>query len=115
MQSRMVVVCLCACAVPCRAVPPRRIAIHQAVVPTIDEADKEELEIDSIDTTPFAMFGVFDGHGGAACAEVSQVSSCGVVRCGAVGLSVRCSKCHRWCPFLVSTNLCGFLACPVLV
>ena len=51
----------------------RRIAIHQAVVPTIDEADKEELGIESIDTTPFAMFGVFDGHGGAACAEVSFV------------------------------------------
>ncbi|CAM9355726.1 unnamed protein product [Pylaiella littoralis] len=46
-----------------------RIAIHQAVVPTIDEADKKELGIDSIDTAPFAMFGVFDGHGGSACAE----------------------------------------------
>eukprot|EP00903_Cladosiphon_okamuranus_P013022 g12150.t1 len=51
-----------------------RVAIHQAVVPTIDEADKEELGIDSIDTTPFAMFGVFDGHGGAACAEFLEKS-----------------------------------------
>lgn len=47
-----------------------RVAIHPAVVPTIDEKDKEDLEIDTIDTTPFAMFGVFDGHGGPACAEV---------------------------------------------
>lgn len=47
-----------------------RIAIHQAVTPTIDEATKKELEIDSIDSTPFAMFAVFDGHGGSACAEV---------------------------------------------
>ncbi|CAM9817983.1 unnamed protein product [Ectocarpus sp. 12 AP-2014] len=46
-----------------------RIAIHQAVVPTIDDKDRKDLEIDSIDATPFAMFGVFDGHGGPACAE----------------------------------------------
>ncbi|CAN0281088.1 unnamed protein product, partial [Laminaria digitata] len=46
-----------------------RIAIHQAVVPKIDEATKKELDIETIDTTPFAMFGVFDGHGGPACAE----------------------------------------------
>ncbi|CBN79785.1 GJ12915 [Ectocarpus siliculosus] len=46
-----------------------RIAIHQAVVPTIDDKDRKDLDIDSIDTTPFAMFGVFDGHGGPACAE----------------------------------------------
>lgn len=45
------------------------------MVPTIDEADKEELGIDSIDATPFAMFGVFDGHGGAACAEVGRFGS----------------------------------------
>lgn len=53
----------------------RRIAIHQAVVPTIDEETKEELSIDTIDTTPFAMFGVFDGHGGPACAEVQYIPS----------------------------------------
>lgn len=47
-----------------------RVAIQQVVTPTISKATREELEIDVIDTTPFAMFGVFDGHGGAACAEV---------------------------------------------
>lgn len=40
------------------------------MVPTIDDDTKAELEIDEIDTSPFSMFAVFDGHGGPACAEV---------------------------------------------
>lgn len=47
-----------------------RIAIQPSVVPTIDDETKAELEIDEIDTSPFSMFAVFDGHGGPACAEV---------------------------------------------
>ena len=65
-----------------------RIAIHQAVVPKIDEATKEDLGIETIDTTPFAMFGVFDGHGGPACAEVTFVH-------GLLCTSVSCIK-YSW-------------------
>lgn len=49
------------------------------MVPKIDKATKEELDIDTIDTTPFAMFGVFDGHGGPACAEVKTRATMGVL------------------------------------
>ncbi|CAM9312752.1 unnamed protein product [Choristocarpus tenellus] len=46
-----------------------RIAVHQAVVPKIADDTRKDLGINEIDQTPFALFGVFDGHGGTACAE----------------------------------------------
>ncbi|CAM9549126.1 unnamed protein product, partial [Discosporangium mesarthrocarpum] len=78
-----------------------RIVVHQMLVPKIDDDTRRDLEIDELDHAPFALFGVFDGHGGPACAEFLKNSVAEVM-------------CH--CPVLYDEDLQPFekRACAIL-